>query len=55
MTIYTSLSTLNPTQENTQRIQVKLLRRWKTKSPYPGLYNLKLILVDFEVTCLTKF
>lgn len=43
MTTYISLFTLNPTQENTQHIQVKLLRKWKIKLPSCGLYNLKLI------------
>ncbi|KAG2328811.1 hypothetical protein Bca52824_011539 [Brassica carinata] len=48
MTTYRSLSTLNPGQENTQLIRVKLLRRWKIKLSSPRLYNLKLILVDSE-------
>ncbi|KAF2564322.1 hypothetical protein F2Q70_00016977 [Brassica cretica] len=48
MTTYTSLSTLNPDQEDTQLIQVKLLRRWKIELSSPRLFNLKLIFVDSE-------
>ncbi|KAL0899036.1 hypothetical protein Bca101_082997 [Brassica carinata] len=55
MTTYTSLSYLKPDPENKQSIQVKLLRHWKIKLQSPGLYNLKLILVDSEVSCLTYY